>query len=87
MPGMPMTFHLAPPVDRESTQPALEHGRIKSITWNESYRPKPADASPPPVMVESPPPVMVELPARLYSMLGAIVAIGVFIAVMLFLRR
>jgi hypothetical protein len=54
MPGMPMTFHLAPPVDRESTQPALEHGTIKSITWNESYRPKPVEASPPPAVVDCP---------------------------------
>jgi hypothetical protein len=79
MPGMPMTFHLVPPVDKESTRPALERGTITSIAWNESYGPKPADAAPPPVVVE--------LPARLYSMLGTTVAIGVFIAVLLFLRR
>lgn len=82
---MPMTFHLAPPVDRESTRPAIEWGTITGITWDESYSlrtPKPADDHAPP-----PKPTMVELPARLYSMLGIVIGIGAFIAVQLFLRH
>ena len=84
MPGMPMTFHLAPPVDKVSTTPAIEWGTITGITWSESYgsrTPKPADdGAPPPKLA------VVELPARLYSMLGTVIAIGAAIAVLLFLR-
>jgi hypothetical protein len=85
MPGMPMTFHLAPPVDKISTRPAIEWGTITGITWNESYgfhTPKPADDDAPPPKL-----AVVELPARLYSMLGTLMAIGGFIAMVLLLRR
>jgi hypothetical protein len=85
MPGMPMTFHLAPPVDKESTAPAAEWGTITGITWDESFglrAPKPADDDAPP-----PKPAVVELPARLYSMLGTVIAISAVIAVLLFLRQ
>jgi hypothetical protein len=34
--GMPMTFHLAPPVDKDSTMPAIEWGTITGITWDET---------------------------------------------------
>jgi hypothetical protein len=84
MPGMPMTYHLAPPVDRESTGPANELGTIIGITWDESFglrAPKTASDKVP----LSPAPV--ELPARLYSMLSAIIGLAVVIAVLLFLRR
>ena len=83
--GMPMTFHLAPPVDKELASPAIEWGTITGITWDESYgvrTPKPADDAAPP-----PKPTVVELPARLYSILGTIIAIGAVIAVLLFLRH
>jgi hypothetical protein len=85
MPGMPMTFHLAPPVDKESTAPVAEWGTITGITWDESFglrAPKPADDDAPP-----PKPAVVELPARLYSMLGTVIAISAVIAVLLFLRQ
>jgi hypothetical protein len=82
MPGMPMTFHLVPPVDKDSTRPAIERGTITGITWDESYslrtsKPAKDDAAPPK-------PAVVELPARLYSMLGTIIIIGIVIAVLQF---
>jgi hypothetical protein len=84
MPGMSMTFHLAPPVDKESTRPDIEWGTITGITWDESYglhTLEPADDVPPPK------PTAVELPVQFYSMLTTIIAIGVVIAVILFLRH
>jgi len=84
MPGLPITFHLAPPADKESTSPANEWGTITGITWDETYglrTPEPADDAPPPK------PATVELPARRYWMLGTIIAIGAVIAALLFLRH
>jgi hypothetical protein len=82
---MPMTFHLAPPVDKESTSPAIEFGTITGITWDERYglrTPEPADDD-----AHPPNPTAVELPARLYLILGTITAIGAAIAILLFLRH
>jgi hypothetical protein len=84
MPNRPMTFHLAPPVDKESTKPAIEWGTITSITWDERYglgRSKSADADLPLGK-----PTAVELPARFYLMLGTVIGICAVIAGLLFLR-
>jgi hypothetical protein len=67
MPGMPMTFHVAPPTDKESNSPATESGFIRSITWDESY----GAGIPAPVDLDEPPkPTVVDLPARAYWLLG-----------------
>jgi hypothetical protein len=66
MPGMPMTLHVAPPIDKEATSPATEGGFIQSITWDESY----GFRTPAPVDVDEPPKsAVVDLPARAYSLL------------------
>jgi hypothetical protein len=55
------------------------------LNFSESFglrTPKSADDDAPP-----PKPAVVELPARLYSMLGTVIAIGAVIAVLLFLRH
>ena len=82
---IPKTFYLAPPVERASKSPDTATGTINSITWDESYNlvsPDPADDHTP-----RPKPTVVELPPTLYWMLGAVIAIGAVIAVLLFLRH
>ena len=84
MPGMPMTFHVAPPTDRESTTPATESGFIQSITWNESYGagfPAPVDPD------ESPKPPVADFPARVCSLLTLIVGLLTALVLLTFLRR
>jgi hypothetical protein len=83
--NMPMTFYLVPPIDKESSQPAVEWADIASITWGETY----GVSTPPPVGKDSPPPAPqpIELPARLYSMLGTIIFIGAALLVLQFLKR
>ncbi len=84
MPGRPMTLHVAPPTDKEATSPATEGGFIQSITWDESYGAK----TPTPVDPDEPrKPTLVELPPRVYSLLGGILAVLAFIAVLLLLRH
>ena len=84
MPGMPMTFHVAPPTDKESPRLATESGFIQSITWDETYgagRPAPVDPDEPPKSA------VVNLPERAYSLLTFIVGLLVALIVVTFLRR
>jgi hypothetical protein len=71
-----------PPTDREPSDPALESGFIQSITWDESY-----GADPPAVDEEPSKLSVVDVSPRVYSLLSAILAVGVFIAGLLLLRR
>ena len=79
----PMTFHVAPPIDKEATSPSTEGGHIQSITWDESYG---YQTPPAPDDNEPPKPAVVELPSRTYSLLGSILAVVAFIAVLILLR-
>ena len=78
-------WHVAPSTnDRESTRPAFERGNISSLTWEEKFGlhlAKPNDD------VTAPRPQLVELPARIYSMLSALIAIGVALLVLTFLQH
>lgn len=78
MPGMPMTFHVAPPSDKESTTPALESGFIQSVTWDEAY----VYRAPAP----EPEPKPIVLPQLVYKFLAWILAAQAAVAVLLFLK-
>jgi hypothetical protein len=83
MSGSPRTWHLAPPTDGKSTHdPAVEHGYISSLTWEENFgAPKTKDDE-----ATAPKPQLVELPARVHSMLTALLVIVAALLVVTFLR-
>ncbi len=81
----PRTWHVAPPIDRESTRPAFERGNISSLTWVEKF-----GVHPPTEKEEDmpgPKPQLIELPGRLYSMLSTLVLIGIALLVLTYLRH
>jgi hypothetical protein len=62
MVDLPRTWHVAPPIDRESTRPASEHGDISSLTWEEKFgRPPTKEGED---ELTTPKPQLIELPAR-----------------------
>lgn len=82
--GMPMTFHVAPPIDKESTEPASERGFIQSINWDESY----GTGRPAPIYAEVPPKqAIVDLTARAYTLLTFMVGLLAALVMLTFLRR
>lgn len=84
MPGMPMTFHVAPPTDKESTRPATESGFIRSIIWDESYGAGDTGAGRSRRAAEA----VVDLPARAHSLLLTfIVGLLAALVMLTFLRR
>jgi hypothetical protein len=85
MADTPRVWHVAPPTKGESTQPALEHGNMLSLTWEEKFGLHPAKKTDD--ELTAPKPQVVELPARVYSMLSALVAIGAALLVLTFLRH
>jgi hypothetical protein len=80
----PTTWHLAPPVDRESTSPDHEWGTVLSLTWEEKYGVHPVKSG---EDAPAPPPTVVELPPKVYSLLSAIIGILMALLVMAFLRH
>jgi hypothetical protein len=81
----PRTWHLAPPIDREATSPSYELGNISSLIWEEKFGFGPVNEAK--VEATPPKPQMVELPPRLYSMLTALLVIGLMLLVLTFLRH
>ncbi|GIK83373.1 MAG: hypothetical protein BroJett024_44780 [Alphaproteobacteria bacterium] len=85
MAAVRVVWHLAPPPDKaESCSPAIEWANLDSLTWSETCGPRTA---PPDEDAELPKPAVVELPARVYSLLGGILAVLAFIAALLLFRR
>jgi hypothetical protein len=79
------TWHLAPPIDREATRPSSELGNISSLIWEEKFGSGPVNEAK--VEATPPKPQIVELPPRLYSMLTALLVIGLMLLVLTFLRH
>jgi hypothetical protein len=78
---VPMTWSLVPSTDHsEPKRHAIADGIISSMTWTERYS---REASEPPQATT------MELPTQLYSMLGAIIAIGaaMLVLALVFMRR
>jgi hypothetical protein len=82
---VPRAWHVAPPIDCEPTRPAIEHGIISSLTWEEKFGLHPAKEAE--NELTPPKPQVVELPARVYSMLSALLAIAAALLVLTFLRQ
>lgn len=80
----PRTWHIAPPIDRESTDHnKLEQGNISLLTWEEKFGDHPANEA---KEVTAPKPQLVDLPPRVYSMLTALVVMVAALLVLTFLR-
>jgi hypothetical protein len=61
-----------------------EFGNISSLTWEEKFGLYPAKAEDQVAEVK---PQAVELPARVYTMLTALIVIGVLLVILTFLRH
>jgi hypothetical protein len=76
---IPRTWHIAPKPNH------LEYGYISSLTWEEKFGLQPTKETEDETTASKL--QAVELPARLYSMLSVLIAIGVLLLLLIFLRR
>jgi hypothetical protein len=83
---VPRTWHVAALPDCESRRPAPEGGNISSLTWEEKFA---ADQIPKEEQGALSPakPPLVQLPARLYSMLGTLIAISAALLILTLMMR